>query len=89
MKWPGGSIRGEKFREEDHLFSSRCSVLIVAGDTSFLNLKVTPGGKKNRFSLDGMGYRLDFRDTKLIKSTDEEVVLSLNRLEHVFGTMRK
>ena len=53
-----------------------------------MNLKVTPDGKKRRLGLDFMGYRLDFRDTKLIKSTDEEVVLSLNRIEHVFGTLR-
>ena len=53
-----------------------------------MNVKITPGGKKSRFSLDFMGYRLDFRDTKLIKSTDQEVVLSLNRIEHVFGTLR-
>lgn len=58
------------------------------GATSFLNLKVTPGGKKSRVGLDAMGYRLDFRDTKLIKSTTDEVVLSLNRIEHVFGSLR-
>lgn len=30
---------------------------------------------------------MDYRDSKLVKETDEEVVLSLNRIEHIFGRL--
>ena len=30
---------------------------------------------------------MDYRDTTAVKQTDEEVVLSLNRVEHVFGRL--
>lgn len=30
---------------------------------------------------------MDYRDTDLTKSTDSEIVLSLNRIEHIFGRL--
>jgi hypothetical protein len=30
---------------------------------------------------------MDYRDTELTKKTEEEVVLSLNRIEHIFGRL--
>lgn len=43
--------------------------------------------RKSWASLDSWPYRMDFRDSKLVKETDEEVVLSLNRIEHIFGRL--
>lgn len=30
---------------------------------------------------------MDYRDTEVTKSTDAEIVLSLNRVEHIFGRL--
>jgi hypothetical protein len=35
--------------------------------------------------MDAIAYRLDFRDTAVVKKSEGEVVLSLQRLESVFG----
>lgn len=40
-----------------------------------------------RLSLDAVAYRLDFRDTAVVKASEEEVVLSLSRIENVFGKL--
>jgi hypothetical protein len=50
----------------------------------YLDLKVlTP--HKTRFNFDAFPYRLDFRDTPAVKKAEDDVVLSLGRLETVFG----
>ena len=30
---------------------------------------------------------MDYRDTEMTKTTDQEIVLSLNRIEHIFGRL--
>jgi hypothetical protein len=30
---------------------------------------------------------MDYRDTDMTKTTDAEIVLSLNRIEHIFGRL--
>jgi hypothetical protein len=59
-----------------------------SGATSYLNLNIKPGTGIRRFGLDRWSYRLDFRDTPAVKNSPDEVVLSLNRVEHVFGALR-
>ncbi|WWD15783.1 hypothetical protein CI109_100207 [Kwoniella shandongensis] len=44
-----------------------------------------PDGTKPQYSLDRLPYALDFREMKGFKDTDKEVVISLNRVEHIFG----
>lgn len=52
----------------------------------YLSLTVTEP-RKSWASLDAWPYRMDYRDSKMVKETDEEVVLSLNRVEHIFGRL--
>lgn len=54
----------------------------------YLSLTVTePRSGSVYLSLDSWPYRMDYRDTELTKKTEEEVVLSLNRIEHIFGRL--
>ena len=53
----------------------------------YLSLTVTEPRRSKYLSLDALPYRMDYRDTEVTKSTDAEIVLSLNRVEHIFGRL--
>ena len=58
-----------------------------ADRSPYLSLTVTEPRRSKYLSLDALPYRMDYRDTEVTKSTDAEIVLSLNRVEHIFGRL--
>lgn len=56
----------------------------MAESSPWLDLNVT-APHRSKYNFDTVPYRLDFRDTKNIDQDNGELVLSLPRLESVFG----
>lgn len=59
--------------------------------TSWLSLWVSSPGAKSRLNKDHYSYRLDFKDSARLDrltETGAEVVLSVRRVEDVFGTLQ-
>jgi hypothetical protein len=69
-----------------HLISLPERMLIIER-SPYLSLTVTEPRRSKYFSLDAWPYRMDYRDTELTKTTDQEIVMSLNRIEHIFGRL--
>lgn len=61
--------------------------MLIAERSPYLSLTVTEPRRSKYFSLDAWPYRMDYRDTELTKNTDQEIVMSLNRIEHIFGRL--
>jgi hypothetical protein len=69
-----------------HLISLPERMLIIER-SPYLSLTVTEPRRSKYLSLDAWPYRMDYRDTELTKTTDQEIVMSLNRIEHIFGRL--
>ena len=61
--------------------------MLMIERSPYLSLTVTEPRRSKYFSLDAWPYRMDYRDTELTKTTDQEIVMSLNRIEHIFGRL--
>lgn len=67
-----------------YFFGSR---RLISDRSPYLSLTVTEPRRSKYLSLDAWPYRMDYRDTEMTKTTDQEIVLSLNRIEHIFGRL--
>ncbi|KAK4688050.1 hypothetical protein P7C73_g2054, partial [Tremellales sp. Uapishka_1] len=79
MMW--GKYAKPRELQKEHM---KVRVLGSINRSPYLDLRIR---EPRRNLLDGTPYRLDFRDNRLVKETEEEVVLSLNRIEEVFGEL--
>jgi hypothetical protein len=61
--------------------------MLIIERSPYLSLTVTEPRRSKYLSLDAWPYRMDYRDTELTKTTDQEIVMSLNRIEHIFGRL--
>lgn len=53
----------------------------------YLSLTLRPEAIKHKW-IERRPYYMDFRNSRFVAETDQEVVMSLNRVEHVFGKVQ-
>lgn len=53
----------------------------------YLSLTLRPEAIKHKW-IERRPYYMDFRDSRFVAETDQEIVMSLNRVEHVFGKVQ-
>lgn len=53
----------------------------------YLSLTLRPEAIEHKW-IERRPYYMDFRNSRFVAETDQEVVMSLNRVEHVFGKVQ-